>query len=260
MGLLVATGALVLTNVDPDDEVWLVGVCACTGALVLTNDPVVPDPPELVPFPVVLTGALVSINGDRDDPVPDVALDPDVGVCACTGALVLTNVAVPPDPSEPVLFPVVFTGALVSINGDRDVRVPVVPVEPVVPEPLPLFAAGADVDAVPLVPCAVGVAEPLSVPMLLRAAGDADTPFRHAPAKEGDVEDTMDIPAPASPRRDAPTTIARARLMKLLFISSTPFGWLFAFCWLSVRGVEPLHAQPERLTRREAPQVEDEQR
>ena len=188
MGLLVATGALVLTNVDPDDELWLVGVCACTGALVLTNDPVVPDPPELVPFPVVLTGALVLINGDRDDPVPDVLLDPDVGVCASTGALVLTNVAVPPDPSEP----------------------------------LPLFAAGADVDAVALVPWAVGVAEPLSVPTLLRAAGDAGTPFRHAPAKAGDVEDTMDIPAPASPRRDAATAIARARLMKLLFISSTP--------------------------------------
>ena len=46
-----------MTNGDPDDELWLVGVCACTGALVLTNDPVVPDPPEFDPFPVVLTGA-----------------------------------------------------------------------------------------------------------------------------------------------------------------------------------------------------------
>jgi hypothetical protein len=246
MGLAVATGASVLTNGDPDDVVWLVGVCACTGASVLTNVPVVPDPPELVPFPVVLTGASVLINGDRDVPVPDVPLVPDVGDCACTGALVLTNVPVVPDPSEPVPFPVVFTGASVLINGDRDVPVPDVPVvpeplpvEPVVPEPLPLFPPGAgvaDVDAVPLVPWAVGVAVPLSVPTLVRTAGDADTPLGHAPAKAGDVEDSMDIPAPASPRRDAPTAIARARFMRL-FISKTPFGWLFAFCWFGLRRI-----------------------
>jgi hypothetical protein len=77
---------------------------------------------------------------------------------------VLTNVPVLPDPSELVPFPVVFTGALVLINGDRDVPGPVVPV---VPEPLPLFPAGAgvaEVDAVSLVPSAVGVAVPLAVP------------------------------------------------------------------------------------------------
>jgi hypothetical protein len=141
-----------------------------------------------------------------------------------------------PDPSELVPFPVVFTGALVLINGDRDVPGPVVPV---VPEPLPLFPAGAgvaEVDAVSLVPSAVGVAVPLAVPTVVRAAGDADTPFGHAPAKAGDVEDSMDIPAPASPRSDAPTAIARARFMKL-FISNTPFGWLFAFCWFGSRRV-----------------------
>jgi hypothetical protein len=42
--------------------------------LVLTNVPGPLDPPELVPLPVVLTGALVLTNGDPDDAAPAVGL------------------------------------------------------------------------------------------------------------------------------------------------------------------------------------------
>ncbi len=97
----------------------------------------------------VATGALVLINGD--DAVPA------VGLCACTGALVLTNVPVPLDPPVPEPVPVAFTGALVLINGDDAVpavglcactgalvltNVPV-PLDPPVLEPVLVAFTGA---------------------------------------------------------------------------------------------------------------------
>jgi hypothetical protein len=80
---VVSTGALALTNGDPDVPV-VVGVWDCTGALALTT---VPDPPELplVPLPVVSTGVLALTNGDPD--VPGVAVEPLLALLALLAPL-----------------------------------------------------------------------------------------------------------------------------------------------------------------------------
>ena len=84
-----------MINGDPDDPAPDVGLWAWTGAVVLTSVPVVPEPPDPVPLPVSLTGALVLTNGDPDD------VRPDVGFWAWTGALVLTTVPVVVPPPVP---------------------------------------------------------------------------------------------------------------------------------------------------------------
>jgi len=97
-----------------------------------------------------LTGALVSTNGDPDDPAPA------VGFWACTGASVLTSVPVVPDAPDPLPLPESLTGALVLINGDREDPCPdvgfwactgalMLTTVPVV-EPLPVPPAGAGLD------------------------------------------------------------------------------------------------------------------
>jgi hypothetical protein len=196
---LAATGAFVFTRVDPDDVPEFVGLCACTGALVLTNVPVVPEPPELVPLPVVLTGAVVFTRGDRDE-----------------------------------------AGGVVAV----------------VAEPLSVPPAGAGLADVVVVP-GVALAMPADapcVPTVARAAGDAE----QALAKAGVVEDSMVIPAPASPRRDALRAIARARLVKV-FIEFSPFEW-FSRSLLVRSRPWGRSARQERLTRRGVPQGEDGQR
>jgi hypothetical protein len=118
------------------------GFCVATEVSALTNVPVVDEPSvEPSPLPVVLTGVVALTAGVPDVvEVVDAAGDPDaakvvdvagvaapLGSCVATGASALTNVpsrgALPP---EPVLLPVVFTGAKAPTAGDPDV-----PVEPV---------------------------------------------------------------------------------------------------------------------------------
>ena len=202
------------------------GVLGLDGRVGVDQRPRGRRPARAVPLPGPFTGASVSINGD-----PDEAVAP-VGFWAWTGALVLTSVPVAVDPPELVPLPGPFTGALVLINGDPDEAVPLVPVDPVPADPLPVPADGTGVldagaEPVALVP---GVEVLLFVPMFDCATGDAATVFGHEPAKAGVVEDIKAAPAPAIPRRDALKAMARGVFGEGMHVKYS-FGWFSR--WLS---------------------------
>src|SRR5580704_14600936 len=129
----------------------------------------------------VATGASVLINGD--DAVPA------VGLCACTGALVLTNVPVPLDPPVPEPLPVAFTGASVLTNGDLDEVCPAPAVEPDPPPVPPVGVGPVDGEGAAWVPLASRDVGLVGVPVVVRTAGDAEPPLGQAPAKAGEAED-----------------------------------------------------------------------
>jgi hypothetical protein len=243
-GVKPCTGALVLTNGDP--EPVTAGVCARTGALVLTNVPWAPDAePALEPRPLASTGALVLTNGDPVRVAAGLFADVDDGPEVsgevllttageseerpaesrlCTGMLAVTSV--------PCLDAPDGAGALVPTDAASDVPDPGV-------APLPATLTSPWLDAWTLLLTAEVTGK------VTAAAG----PLTQVPATvtAGVVTASAELvlairPAVPSPRNDTPQAIKIVTVARLVELNISRFSLSIGcsrLCW-SITATSPL--------------------